>query len=173
MNLNKFFGVGRLTADPEFRSTPQGTSMAKFNIAINDRVKVNGEYVEKVFFIGGTIWGNSAEAFIQFHKKGDQVFVEGKLDKEEWDKDGVHYHRTVLRDVRWEFADNKRADTSPAASGATIPSANQWSQPATPAQAPQPNPVQAAAKQTGQTAMPVDYDPFADDDFIPDGTSPI
>lgn len=172
MNLNRFYGVGRLTSDPEYRSTPQGTTMARFNIAINDKYKSNGQVVEETFFIGGTIWGASADTFLQFFHKGDQVYVEGKLRDDKWEKEGVTYHRTVLKDVRWEFADGKRnPDTTPAANGATIPGADTWNnpapEPATQAAtaAPKANPVAQAVSQPSNIDMPSDYDPFADEDI--------
>lgn len=160
MNYNKFIGVGRLTSDPEYRSTPDGTTMARFNMAINDKYKSHGETVEETFFIGGTIWGASADAFLKFFHKGDQVLVEGKLKSDTWEKEGIKYNRTVLKDVRWEFADGKKVDLTPAADGSTIPGADVWNNPA-----PAPNPVATAVKQAAPTDMPSDYDPFADDDI--------
>lgn len=156
MNLNKFIGIGRLTAEPEYRATPEGTSIAKFSIAINDKYKSKGQMVEDTFFIECTVFGASADTFLKYHHKGDQVMVEGKLKTEEWEHNGKRYSKTVLRDVSWGFADNNRNSQNAAPYQKPVPPVSSSSPAPTPA----------------ESTLPANYDPFADD-FLPDTNSPI
>ncbi|MDI6820751.1 MAG: single-stranded DNA-binding protein [Patescibacteria group bacterium] len=90
MNLNKVFLIGRLTADPQLRTTPAGQSVASFSIATN-RVWVNkqGEKQEDVQFHNVVVWGRQAEVANQFLKKGGLVLVEGRIQTRNWqDKQG-------------------------------------------------------------------------------------
>ncbi|HCQ93413.1 MAG: Single-stranded DNA-binding protein [Candidatus Jorgensenbacteria bacterium GW2011_GWA1_48_11] len=85
MNLNKVFLIGRLTADPQMRTTPGGTPVGTFSIATN-RVWTNkaGERKEDVQFHNVVVWGRQAEVVNQFLKKGSIVMVEGRLQTRSW-----------------------------------------------------------------------------------------
>lgn len=167
MNLNKFIGVGRITAEPELKALPDGTSVVKFSIAINDKYKSRGEYVEDVLFVEATLFGASAESFVKFHNKGNQVLVEGKLRIEKWENNGQKYQKLVLRDVTWGFADNNRQESQQETNYQQ--SNNSYRQPA-PAQNAVPPATQYSQR---NDELPANYDPFADDDFVPKGESPI
>ncbi|MDI6734198.1 MAG: single-stranded DNA-binding protein [Patescibacteria group bacterium] len=90
MNLNKVFLIGRLTADPQLRTTPSGQSVASFSIATN-RVWINkqGEKQEDAQFHNVVVWGRQAEVANQFLKKGGLAMIEGRLQTRNWqDKQG-------------------------------------------------------------------------------------
>ncbi len=90
MNLNKVFLIGRLTADPQLRTTPSGNQVATFSIATNrnwtDR---SGQRKESAEFHNVVVWGRQAEIANQFLKKGGIVFIEGRLQTRSWEgRDG-------------------------------------------------------------------------------------
>ncbi|KKK99725.1 hypothetical protein LCGC14_2629840 [marine sediment metagenome] len=80
MNLNKVFIIGRLTGDPQLRTTPAGQSVTTISLATN-RVWTNktGQRQEDVQFHNVVIWGRQAEIVNQFLKKGSLAMVEGQL----------------------------------------------------------------------------------------------
>lgn len=91
MNLNKAFIMGRVTADPEVRTTPMGDRVASFNVASN-RVwnDKSGAKKEAVEFHNVVLWGRQADIAGQFLVKGSVVFIEGRLQTRSWQgKDGV------------------------------------------------------------------------------------
>lgn len=90
MNLNKVFVAGRLTADPELRTTPGGAHVISFGVATNRvwRDKA-GERREETEFHNVVAWGRQAEVVSQFLKKGGLILVEGRLQTRSWEgKDG-------------------------------------------------------------------------------------
>jgi len=90
MNLNKVFILGRLTADPQLRSTPSGAQVANFSIATN-RVwnDVSGAKKESTEFHNVVVWGRQAEVASRFLVKGALVLIEGRLQTRDWEgKDG-------------------------------------------------------------------------------------
>jgi len=98
MNLNKVFVLGRLTADPDARTTPSGTRVASFSLATNrvwlDR---NGERRESTEFHNVVVWGKQADIVSQFLKKGSLVLVEGHLQTRSWEgKDGQTRRTTEI-----------------------------------------------------------------------------
>ena len=98
MNLNKVFLIGRLTGDPQMRTTPTGTSVATFSIATN-RVWTSktGEKKEEVQFHNIVVWGRQAEIANQFLKKGSMAFVEGRLQTRSWqDNQGQNRKTTEI-----------------------------------------------------------------------------
>ena len=90
MNLNKVFIIGRLTADPQLRTTPGGQAVATFSLATN-RIWTNkqGERQQDVQYHNIVVWGRQAEIASQFLKKGGLAMVEGRLQTRSWqDKQG-------------------------------------------------------------------------------------
>ncbi len=90
-NINRVIITGNLTADPELRSLPSGTSVCKLRVACNTRRKDNstGEWVDKPNYFDVTIWGRQGENAAQYLSKGRPVAVDGRLDWREYqDKDG-------------------------------------------------------------------------------------
>ncbi len=86
MNLNKVFLIGRLTKEPEVRSTPSGQVVCNFSLATN-RVWTNKETnqkEEKTEFHNIVLWGRLAEIASQYLNKGSLVLVEGRLQTRSW-----------------------------------------------------------------------------------------
>jgi single-strand DNA-binding protein len=85
MNLNKVFLIGRLTNDPQLRSTPGGQSVASFSVATNRTwMNKSGQKQEEVQFHNVVAWGRQAEVVSQYMKKGGMVMIEGRLQTRNW-----------------------------------------------------------------------------------------
>ena len=82
--INRVVLVGRLTRDPELRRTTNGTSVASFTIAIDNRTKgPNGE--KTTSFIPCTVWNQAAENVSRFTRKGSLVGIEGRLNQRSYE----------------------------------------------------------------------------------------
>ena len=93
---NQVLITGRLTRDPEFRSTQKGVSVCFFDIASNRRYKnqTTGEWKEETTYVPIVLWGAAADRCRDRIKRGTPVYVEGRLSQSEYtDKDG----RTIKR----------------------------------------------------------------------------
>ena len=96
--LNKVMLIGNLTRDPEVRYTPKGMAVADLGLATNRTYRTDsGEEKEEVCFVNLVVWGKQAEAAGKYLKKGRSVFVEGRLQFEQWEKNGEK--RTTLKVV--------------------------------------------------------------------------
>ena len=105
MNLNKVFLIGRLTADPQLRTTTGGQSVTSFGIATN-RVWTDkqGQKQEDVQFHNVVVWGRQAEVASQFLKKGSMAMIEGRLQNRTWaDKQGQNRTTTEVVCERMQF----------------------------------------------------------------------
>jgi single-strand DNA-binding protein len=103
--INKVILVGRLGKDPEIRSTPQGTSVAKFTLATDERfTDKSGERQERTEWHNITAWGKLGEICGQYLKKGKLVYIEGSIRTDSWDdkESGQKKYRTeiVARDMK-------------------------------------------------------------------------
>ena len=77
--------IGNITRDPELRYTPNGAAVATFSIATNRTYMVDGERKEEADFHRCVAWNKLAELCSQLLKKGNRVFVSGRLQNRSWD----------------------------------------------------------------------------------------
>ena len=85
-SLNKVLLIGNLTRDPELRYIPSGSAVTSFTLAMNRVYKLQtGEKKEEVSFVRVVVWGRLAEVCNDYLKKGNPVFVEGRLQSRSWD----------------------------------------------------------------------------------------
>ena len=85
-SLNKVLMIGNLTRDPELRYIPSGSAVTSFTIAMNRVYKLQtGEKKEEVSFVRVVVWARLAEVCNDYLKKGNPVFVEGRLQSRSWD----------------------------------------------------------------------------------------
>ena len=97
MNLNKVILIGRLTRDPESRTTPSGQTVCNFSIATNRIWNQNNQKQEKTEFHNIVLWQRLAEIASQYLKKGSIVLVEGRLQTRSWqDPSGNKKYRTEI-----------------------------------------------------------------------------
>jgi len=104
MNINKAMVYGNLTRDPEMRALPSGQQVCSFGIATNYTYKdKEGKKVEKSDFHNIVVFGRQAETSAQYLKKGASAYVEGRLQTQSWEKDGVKQYRTEIVADRVQF----------------------------------------------------------------------
>jgi single-strand DNA-binding protein len=98
MNLNKVFLVGRLTQDPEVKTTTSGQTVASFSMATNRNwTDQSGQKQEQTEFHNIVVWRRLAEIAGQYLKKGQTLLVEGRLQTRNWTgQDGVKRYRTEV-----------------------------------------------------------------------------
>jgi single-strand DNA-binding protein len=77
--------MGNLTRDPEFKRTPAGTAVCELRLAINENFRnKEGELIERVVFVDVVLWERQAEVANEYLSKGSPVFIEGRLQYDEW-----------------------------------------------------------------------------------------
>lgn len=101
--------IGRLGADPELRSTGNGTKVATLSIATSERYKDrNGEKQEKTEWHRVVAWSRLAEICADYLKKGSLVYIEGPIQTREWeDKDGQKRYTTEIKALSMQMLGSK------------------------------------------------------------------
>lgn len=100
--MNKFIGIGRLTKEPDMRSTANGTSVCTFTIAINRRFKTEGQ--QQADFIPIVAWGKTADICAKYLHKGSQVGVGGSVQTRSYDdKNGNKVYVTEVNAEEVQF----------------------------------------------------------------------
>jgi single-strand DNA-binding protein len=96
--LNKVMIIGHLGRDPELRYTPSGRPVASFSVATSRTwTSSDGERREETEWFNVVAWGNLAEICKTHLAKGQQVYVEGRLQTRGWeDENGTRHYRTEL-----------------------------------------------------------------------------
>lgn len=96
--FSKVIIVGNITRDPELRSTPSGTQVCSFSVAVNRNYRDgSGEQKENVSFFDCSAWGKSGEIIAQYAKKGSGILVSGRLEQRSWeDKEGQKRSRVEI-----------------------------------------------------------------------------
>jgi single-strand DNA-binding protein len=96
--INKVILVGNLGADPETRYTPAGLAITSIRIATSEswKDKQTGEQQDRTEWHRVKFFGRLAEIAGEYLKKGGQVYVEGKLRTDEYEKDGVKRYSTDI-----------------------------------------------------------------------------
>ena len=94
--LNKVLIIGHLGGDPEMRYTPSGRPVTSFSVATSRQwTSAEGERHEETEWFNIVAWGNLAEICHQYLSKGQQVYVEGRLQTRGWEDDnGKKHYRT-------------------------------------------------------------------------------
>lgn len=97
--LNRATIIGNITRDPELRYTPNGQAVTSFSVATNRRWKspTSSEYQEATEYHDLVAWGKAAEFVSQYMKKGNKIYVDGRLQTRSWETpDGVKQRRTEI-----------------------------------------------------------------------------
>lgn len=118
-NLNKVMLMGNLTRDPEPHTTQSGMVIVKFGMAINRKIpgRDGAEPREEVCFVDCVSFGKTAEALAKYLHKGKPLFVEGRLNLEQWDDKETGAKRSKLGVVveSFQFLESKKDASSPSA----------------------------------------------------------
>lgn len=104
-SLNKVFLMGNLTRDPDIRHTPKGTAVTDLGLAINMSYRTaEGVDKEEVCYVDVVVWGRQAETCKDYLTKGSPVFVEGRLQLDQWDSpEGEKKSKLRVRADRVQF----------------------------------------------------------------------
>lgn len=159
--VNKVILVGTCGQDPEVRYLPNGNAVTNLSLATSEQWtdKQTGQKVEKTEWHRVSLFGKVAEIAGEYLRKGSQVYIEGKLQTREWEKDGIKRYTTeIVVDMQGTMQllggkplDGQQRQANPQAGAAR--------------QQPAPRAQQAAPQQNQQGAPP---DSFDDDiPFIP------
>jgi len=84
MGFNKIILEGHITKDISLRYSQSGMAMASSSIAVSKKFTKNGEKKEQTLFVNLKFWGNSAEIFNQYCRKGSHILIDGELVNNNW-----------------------------------------------------------------------------------------
>jgi single-strand DNA-binding protein len=99
--------MGRLTKDPEVRYTQNNIPVANFSIAVNRRLKREGD-TETADFFNVVAWNKTGEFVGKYFKKGQQILVSGRIENRNWtDQQGVKHYATDIIAEEVDFAGSK------------------------------------------------------------------
>lgn len=105
--MNKAILVGRLTRDPELKSTANGTNVCSFSVAVNRRYK-NAEGNYDADFINCTAWRQTAEFVSKYFTKGRMIGIVGSIQTRNYDdKDGKKVYVTEVAADEVHFVESK------------------------------------------------------------------
>jgi len=97
-SVNKVILLGNLGRDPETRYTTGGDAVTNLNIATSEQWKdKNGEKQEKTEWHRVVLFGRTAEIAGEYLKKGRSVFIEGRLQTRQWEKEGQKHYTTEVK----------------------------------------------------------------------------
>jgi single-strand DNA-binding protein len=132
--FSKAILAGNLTRDPETRTTPSGTSVTGFTIAVNRSYKDGqGQNREQTSFIDCSAWGKAGEIIAQYTKKGSALLVSGRMDQRSWEDKDTKQKRSKVEVVVEDFSflgggdrggDNSYGGGSGSGSAANAPAAD-------------------------------------------------
>lgn len=115
MNLNKVHLIGRVTKDIELKKTTTNISVAKFGLATNNVfVTKDGTKKETAQFHNCVVFGKQAETAAQWIKKGQEIYVEGRIEYRNWEtKDGSKRYMTEIMVERIQFGQKAKLKGKP------------------------------------------------------------
>ena len=124
--VNKVILIGRLGKDPEIRYTPQGAAVCNFSIATSRVWKdKDGNKKEETNWHNIVAFGKLAEICGKYLTKGKQVFIEGRLKTDKYEKEGqMHYSTKVVTETMQMLGDktqNPPSETIPPSEVDDIP----------------------------------------------------
>ena len=109
-NFNKVILGGNLTADPELKTTSNGTSVTQFCIAVNRRGKEGGQQAD---FINCVAWKGTAEFITKYFRKASTICVTGRIQTRTWkDQSGNNRYATEVMVEEATFVDSKNENSA-------------------------------------------------------------
>ena len=141
--LNKVILIGNVGRDPEVRYFDNGVAKAQFSLATTETYKnKEGQRVDQTEWHNVVTWRKSAEFVEKYVKKGDKMYVEGKIKTRSYDdKDGVKKYITEIWADNMQFVGGRKQDDQGASQPAAAQAASPEAKPAAPAyQAPAQEP---------------------------------
>ena len=119
--INQVILMGRLTRDPETRTTPSGKSVTSFSLAVD-----RGTQDDQADFFDVTAWEKTGELVAQYLTKGRRALVQGRLRQDSWDDKETGKKRTRVEVVAFDvtFLDGPNGDGGPSASSSSNSQSN-------------------------------------------------
>ena len=167
MNMNIAILTGRLTADPELKTTPNGVSVCSFSVAVDRKYKQGEE--KQADFINIVAWRGTAEFVSRYFNKGSAICVTGSIQTRSWnDNNGNKRYATEVVVDEVMFVDAK--SESPAAVQNAAAAYGQYTQPANsymPEGYASYGEQSAPAYNTGAVPAAPRFEEITDDDELP------
>ena len=117
-SVNKVIILGNLGRDAEVKTTPNGSTVANFSLATTETWKgKDGQKQEKTEWHRVVLWGKTAEHVGGFLTKGKAVYIEGRLQTREWDKDGQKHYTTEVHVDQFQMLDSRGDSAGPTHKG--------------------------------------------------------
>lgn len=88
-SVNKVILVGNIGRDPDIQTTNGGTKVAHVSLATSRRVPRNGSFEDRTEWHRLTMWDRLAQLAEDYVRKGDRVYVEGRIEYDSFEKNGV------------------------------------------------------------------------------------
>lgn len=111
MYLNKVTIIGNITKDIELKSLPSGQSVISFGVATNRNWKdKDGNKQEAVEYHNVVVFGKQADIIKQYCGKGDQIYIEGRLQTRKWEKDGQNHYSTEIVLENFQFGNKVKKE---------------------------------------------------------------
>lgn len=103
VDYNKVILGGRLVEDPQMKTLVGGDrelSLALFSVGVNTRYRTGEKFREETLFVDCVVFGSASLVLTERFKKGDPIFLEGRLRLDRWEKDGEkrQKHRVVVKE---------------------------------------------------------------------------
>ncbi len=117
-SINQVILMGRLTRDPETRTTPSGKSVTSFSLAVDRQTQD-----DQADFFDVTAWEKTGELVQQYLSKGRRVLVQGRLRQDSWDDKDTGKKRSKVEVVAFDvtFLDGPSGNDSGASSASAAP----------------------------------------------------
>jgi len=107
--------MGNVTRDPDLKRLDSGTSVCDIGVAINESWKdKEGNPREQTTFVDVVAWARQAETCAEYLRKGSPVLIDGRLQLDEWEKDGEKRSKMRVRADRVQFLGSKPSETGAA-----------------------------------------------------------
>ncbi|GGD11988.1 single-stranded DNA-binding protein [Halopseudomonas salina] len=158
--VNKVILIGNVGGDPEVRYLPNGNAVANITLATSDswKDKQTGQQQERTEWHRVVFFGRIAEVVGEYVRKGSKMYIEGRLQTREWEKDGVKRYTTeIVVDIGGQM---QLLDGKPQGGEQGMAPRPQQQRPA---QQPAQRPAQQAPQQSAPQQPAPDYDSFDDD----------
>jgi single-strand DNA-binding protein len=88
-SINKLILVGHVGRDPEVQATGKGKKVAHFSLATNRRIPRDNGFEERTEWHRLTVWNRLAELAEEYIRKGDRLYIEGRIQYDSYERDGV------------------------------------------------------------------------------------
>jgi single-strand DNA-binding protein len=111
-SINKIILVGNVGRDPDIQTTAAGTKVAHLSLATSRRIPRNGSFEERTEWHRLTLWDRLAELAEEYIRKGDRLYVEGRIEYDSFEKNGVTIPtaEVAVRELVLLSAPSSRAD---------------------------------------------------------------